>query len=49
MRRQADRVPEPDAPVLYAEWYQADRTLFVIGKADATGRLVVLTALAEPR
>jgi len=49
MRRQVDRVPEPDAPVLYAEWRRADRTLFVVGKAEAGGRLVVLTALAEPR
>ncbi len=49
MRRRDERVPEPDAPVRYAEWSGADRTLFVVGAADTEGRLVVLTALAEPR
>ena len=47
MQREVELVPEPDSPVLYAEWSGAGRTLFVVGAVDATGRLVVLTALAE--
>jgi hypothetical protein len=43
----ADRVPEPDAPVLMAEFSKAGRTLFVIGTV-ASGRTVVLTALTAP-
>jgi hypothetical protein len=47
--RRGDRVPEPDAPVLYAEFSQGARTLFVIGAVDETGKqLVVLTALTKP-
>ena len=49
MTRQVEFVPEPDAPVLYAEWSGAGRTLFVVGTVDADGRLIVLTALAEAR
>jgi hypothetical protein len=44
----ADRVPEPDAPVMMAEFDGAGRTLFVIG-TFASGRTVVLTALIAPR
>jgi hypothetical protein len=48
--RRRDEVPEPDAPVLTAEWTGDDRTLFVIAKATVAGdRLVVLTALTAPR
>lgn len=48
LERVGDRVPEPDAPVLVAEYRADARTLFVIGRADeAKARLVVLTALAE--
>ena len=50
LRYAPDRtVPEPDAPVLVAEYQGSGRTLFVIGRADAAGdRLIVLTALARP-
>jgi hypothetical protein len=44
----ADRIPEPDAPVMMAEFARAGRTLFVIGMV-ASGRIVVLTALTAPR
>jgi hypothetical protein len=44
----ADRVPEPDAPVMMAEFSRSGRTLFVIGTV-ASGRTVILTALATPR
>jgi hypothetical protein len=44
----ADRVPEPDAPVMMAEFSRAGRTLFVIG-TEASGRTVVLTSLTAPR
>jgi hypothetical protein len=44
----ADRVPEPDAPVMVAEFARAGRTLFVIGTV-ASGRTVVLTTLTAPR
>jgi hypothetical protein len=44
----ADRVPEPDAPVMMAEFTRAGRTLFVIG-TEASGRTVVLTTLTAPR
>jgi hypothetical protein len=48
LRRRGDRVPEPDAPVLMAEFSQGPRTLFVIGVADESGKqLVVLTALTK--
>lgn len=47
MQREVELVPEPDSPVLYAEWSGTGRTLFVVGAVDQTGRLVVLTALAE--
>jgi hypothetical protein len=48
MSRRYDRVPEPDAPVLIAEFSQGSRTLFVIGVADDSGKqLVVLTALTK--
>ncbi len=44
-----ETVPEPDAPVLYREYAEADRTLYVIGVADDTGQaLIVLTALTAP-
>jgi hypothetical protein len=43
MRQVTDRVPEPDAPVMMAEFARAGRTLFVIGTV-ASGRIVVLTA-----
>jgi hypothetical protein len=43
-----DRVPEPDAPVMVAEFSKTGRTLFVIGTV-ASGRTVVLTTLAKPR
>lgn len=49
MQREVEFVPEPDAPVLYAEWSGGGRTLFVVGAIDVTGRLVVLTTLAESR
>lgn len=48
-----DRIPEPDAPVLLAEYGGDGRTLFVIATAgtagtdEGGGRLAVLTALAE--
>jgi hypothetical protein len=50
MTQASDRatVPEPDAPVIMAEFFRAGRTLFVIGRVDS-GRMVVLTALAAPR
>jgi hypothetical protein len=44
----ADRIPEPDAPVMMAEFARAGRTLFVIGTV-AAGRTVILTALTAPR
>jgi hypothetical protein len=44
----ADRIPEPDAPVMMAEFARAGRTLFLIGTV-ASGRTVVLTALTAPR
>lgn len=48
LARVDDRIPEPDAPVLVAEYDGDGMTLFVIGRADdARERLVVLTALAE--
>jgi hypothetical protein len=43
-----DRIPEPDAPVMMAEFARAGRTLFLIGTV-ASGRTVVLTALTAPR
>jgi hypothetical protein len=43
-----DRVPEPDAPVLMAEFSRAGRTLFVVGTFDS-GRAVVLTVLTTVR
>lgn len=46
--RVRDTVPEPDAPVLYAEWSRASRTLVVVGVRGADGRLVVRTTLLEP-
>lgn len=50
MSRLYERIPEPDAPVLYAEFSGGNRTLFVIGVANDEGtRLVVLTALTAPR
>jgi hypothetical protein len=48
MRQLSDRVPEPDAPVMMAEFARAGRKLFVIGTV-ASGRTVVLTALTTPR
>ncbi len=40
------RIPEPDAPVLVAQYGGSGRTLVVIARADDTGKfLVVLTAL----
>jgi hypothetical protein len=48
MRLLTDRLPEPDAPVMMAEFARAGRTLFVIGTV-ASGRTVVLTALTAPR
>jgi hypothetical protein len=49
LHRVEERVPEPDAPVLTAEYAGRDRALFVIARAteDRT-RLVVLTALTTP-
>jgi hypothetical protein len=48
LTRRGDRVPEPDAPVLMAEYSQGPRTLFVIGVADDSGKqLIVLTALTK--
>jgi hypothetical protein len=44
----ADRVPEPDAPVMVAEFARTGRTLFVIGTV-ASGRTIVLTTLTAPR
>ena len=42
-------VPEPDAPVVMAEFSSGGDTLFLIGRADDDGeRLVVLTALTRP-
>lgn len=50
MSRLYERIPEPDAPVLYGEFSEANRTLFVIGIANEDGtRLVVLTALTASR
>lgn len=50
MSRLYERIPEPDAPVLYSEFSEANRTLFVIGIAtEDRSRLVVLTALATSR
>ncbi len=50
LERIEDRIPEPDAPVLVAEYQGDGRTLFVVATGDgadeARGRLVVLTALA---
>jgi hypothetical protein len=48
MRQVADRVPEPDAPVMMAEFARAGRTLFVIGTV-ASGHVIVLTTLTAPR
>jgi hypothetical protein len=48
MRQVADRIPEPDAPVMMAEFAKSGRTLFVIGTV-ASGRIVVLTALTASR
>ena len=49
MTRYGERIPEPDALVLVAEYGRASPTMFVIGKADETGkRLIVLTALTRP-
>ncbi|MGL5823788.1 MAG: hypothetical protein ACRCYU_02955, partial [Nocardioides sp.] len=48
MRKIDALLPEPDAPVLVAEFAKGDRTLVVIGKADTSGkRLVVLTTLLQ--
>ena len=48
LNRVAERIPEPDAPVLIAEYQGGGRTLFVIAHSDESReRLVVLTALAE--
>lgn len=48
--RVQERIPEPDAPVLVAEYAGRGRTVFVIARADAAREhLIVLTALAEPR
>ncbi|MGD9530774.1 MAG: hypothetical protein AB7V44_28860, partial [Pseudonocardia sp.] len=47
--RSRELVPEPDAPVLYAEWSRAARTLLVVGVVGADGRLVVRTTLLGPR
>lgn len=48
--RVRETIPEPDAPVVMAEYAGRDRTLFVIARAtDGGRRLVVLTALTEPR
>jgi hypothetical protein len=44
----ADRSPEPDAPVMMAEFARAGRTLFVIGTL-ASGHTIVLTTLTAPR
>jgi hypothetical protein len=44
----ADRSPEPDAPVMMAEFARAGRTLFVIGTV-ASGHTIVLTTLTAPR
>lgn len=49
MDRQIERVPEPDAPVSYAEWSGCGRTLFVVGTSETDGRLVVETVLAGAR
>lgn len=50
LARTRDWVPEPDAPVLVAEYQAPQRTLFVIARATENRRqLVVLTALAAPR
>ncbi|MGE3662550.1 MAG: hypothetical protein AB7G09_14755 [Pseudonocardia sp.] len=48
LHRVRDVVPEPDAPVLYAEWSAAARTLLVVGVVGGDGRLVVRTTLLAP-
>ncbi len=47
----ADRVPEPDAPVMKAGFARAGRTLFVIGTVapGRTGASAALSALAAER
>ena len=48
LERVEERIPEPDAPVLVAEYRKGGRKLLVIGHADADRkRLVVLTALTK--
>lgn len=48
MTRTDERIPEPDRPVLLAEYRGGDRQLFVIAHTDTAGEhLIVLTALAE--
>lgn len=48
LRRVESRLPEPDAPVLVAEYHGDDRTLLVIGLAEESRtRLVVLTTLTS--
>jgi hypothetical protein len=48
MTQLIDRIPEPDAPVMMAEFVRAGRTLYLIGTV-AAGRTVVLTALTSVR
>ncbi len=43
-----ERIPEPDRPVLLAEYRADNKTVLVIANADTAGeRLVVLTALTS--
>ena len=47
MTRIDERIPEPNRPVLLAEYRGGDRQLFVIAHAEAGEHLIVLTAIAE--